>query len=154
MRSLISLALVLQAAAACGSTSEAAPTSLSTPEPQATAAPEPDNQQVCVQMFTKNRECTDHYIPALVDARAKYDQPPGIAAKVKADRDAIIAQAKTEWAEDSKDEAIAQTCERLVASMTDAQRSDVDQARSCLSNTDCAAYTTCVMPLFEKRFQR
>ncbi|MGE0872547.1 MAG: hypothetical protein AB7P03_28595 [Kofleriaceae bacterium] len=141
---MLLVAVLVPFAAACGSASEAAP---------ASTAQGGDDHQLCVQLFTRNRECTDQYIPALVDARAKYDQPPGIAEKVKADRDGVIAIAKGEWAEDSKDDAIARTCQQLVANMTDEQRGSVDQARSCLTQTDCGAYTTCVMPLFEKRFQ-
>ncbi|HEU4614383.1 MAG TPA: hypothetical protein VFS15_19945, partial [Kofleriaceae bacterium] len=38
-----------------------------------------DPKAVCIEAFTRSRECTDDFIPALVDARASVDQPPGIA---------------------------------------------------------------------------
>ena len=147
------LPLCLSLATAACSTTDAAPAPVSPPKAQR-AASDADMQQLCVDVFTRNRTCTDTYIPALVDARAKYDQPPGIADKVRADRDGIIAKAKEEWATDSTDEAIQQVCARLVASLTDDDRADAAKARDCLALADCSAYTTCIMPQFEKRFAK
>jgi len=150
MLSLVTFFLPL-ATAACGTT-EAAPSPQSPPKAQ--RASSDDLMQLCTEVFTRNRTCTDTYIPALVDARAKYDQPPGIADKVRADRDGIIAKAKEEWATDSTDDAIQQVCARLVASLTDDDRADAAKARDCLALADCSAYTTCIMPQFEKRFAK
>ena len=147
------LLLPLLFAAACGTT-EAAPAQPQSPPKAQRASSDSDMQQLCVEVFTRNRTCTDTYIPALVDARAKYDNPPGIADKVKADRDGIIAQAKQEWASDSTDEAIQSICTRLVASLSDDDRADGPKARECLAAADCGAYTTCIMPQFEKRFAK
>src|SRR5262245_43058837 len=124
MTRMISLALLLLpvAIAACGTT-EAAPAPASPPKAQR-AASDAEMQQLCVDVFARNLTCTDTYIPALVDARAKYDNPPGIADKVKADRDGIITRAKEEWASDSTDDAIKETCSRLMTTVTDEARAD------------------------------
>jgi hypothetical protein len=154
MRSLLVsfVPLLVPLAVACGSSSEAAgPAPAPVAKPAAAAD---DHHRLCVEVFTRNRTCTDTYIPALVDARAKYDRPPGIADAVKKDRNAVIAEAKGEWAEDSKDEAIGRICQQLTANMTDEGRDDAAHARECLAHSDCAAYTACVMPLFEKRFAK
>lgn len=152
MLSLATLVLPL-AIAACGTT-EAAPAQPVSPPKAQRASSDADIQQLCVEVFTRNRTCTDTYIPALVDARARHDKPPGIADQVKADRDGVIAQAKAEWATDSTDEAIQTVCGRIVGSLTDDDRGDLPQARDCLAQSDCGAYTTCIMPQFEKRFAK
>jgi len=153
MTRMLSALLLPLAIAACGTT-EAAPAQPVSPPKAQRASSDADTQQLCVEVFTRNRTCTDTYIPALVDARAKYDKPPGIADKVKADRDGIIAQAKTEWASDSTDEAIQNMCTRIVATLSDDDRADMPKARECLAAADCGAYTTCIMPQFEKRFAK
>lgn len=157
---LISTALVTAGPAGCAATGDPAPASPAAhsgeaaPASQPAASPaEPDDlEHDCIEMFTRNRTCTDTYIPALVDLRVRYNQPPGIADEVAADRDAVIAKAKEEWASDSTDSAIAATCQRIVATVPDSIRADAPAARACLAEQDCAAYTRCVMPFFEKRF--
>ena len=151
-RSLFLIPVLALAIPAC-SASEAAAPSPASPK-RAQPASTGDAKAICVDVFTRNRTCTDHYIPALVDLRAKYDQPTGIAAEVAANRDGIIAQAKTEWATDSQPAAIDATCTQIAAGMTEAQQADLAGAQSCLSSQDCTAYTTCIMPYFEKRFAK
>jgi hypothetical protein len=123
----------------------------------ATAAPKSggttDDHALCVKMFDRNRECTDQYIPALVDARARKDMPAGIAAEVKSDRDGVIAQAKQEWAKDSTDEAIESTCNMIVAHLSDADRADETTVGQCLEKTDCGEYVACQVPVLEKHLQ-
>jgi hypothetical protein len=150
----LSLALVLALGAlapACGSTSDAAPS-------QATATAQPaastDDRAVCIEVMTRSRSCTEEFIPALVDARARHDQPPGIAASVNADRAAVIAHAKLEWTEDSKDEAIARRCKAMVDQMPADQRAGVATSQQCLAHTDCAAYVACIMPVLESHFAK
>jgi hypothetical protein len=139
-------------APACG-TSDAA-----TPPPSAPRTAQPqsagDAKSLCVEVFSRNRTCTDQYIPALVDLRAKYDQPAGIAAEVAAHRDDVIAQAKTEWASDSQPAAIDATCTKIAASMGPGDPSQMAGAQACLEQQDCGAYTACIMPYFEKRFAK
>jgi len=140
----LTLATALSAAA-CGSTSDAAP---------ATArAQAPDPTATCVEVMTRNRTCTDDYIPALVDARARHDVPAGITAAVAADRAAVITEALGEWAEDSKDPAIASMCQQMARSGA-AAPADVETAPACRAQTAWWPYVACVMPVFEKRFQR
>ena len=113
------LALILALAplaAACGTTSAAAPA----PKAQK-ASSTGDAQTLCVEAMTRNRTCTDDFIPALVDARARHDMPPGIADAVKQDRNAVIAKAKEEWATDSTDESIARNCQAMVEKLTKAR---------------------------------
>src|SRR5512140_1832326 len=137
-------------AAACGTTSDAAPP----PATVKTQAATPDRHALCVQVFTRARACTDDYIPALVDTRARLDTPTGIAAQVAADRAGVIAQAKTEWATDSTDASIDSTCTRAEAAMSGVDASEEATAHDCLAKADCAAYTACIMPSFEKHLHR
>ncbi|HWU89430.1 MAG TPA: hypothetical protein VN253_19350 [Kofleriaceae bacterium] len=150
--SATSLATVLAALApACGTSDAAAPPAA---PKQAQPASTPDVKALCVEILTRNRTCTDQYIPALVDLRAKYDRPSGIAADVAANRDAVIAQAKTEWATDSQPAAITATCANITSQLGPDDQSDLAPAQACLAIQDCAAYTTCIMPHFEKRFAK
>ncbi|HSK00612.1 MAG TPA: hypothetical protein VK932_05200 [Kofleriaceae bacterium] len=123
-------------------------------EAEARSGNNPGARATCVDVFTRNRTCTAQYIPALVDLRAKYDQPPGIAAEVAADRANVIAQANEEWAVDSTPEAIDATCTKIAASLSPGDQADLGGVQACLAIGDCAAYTACVMPYFEKRFAK
>jgi hypothetical protein len=105
------------------------------------------DQELCVAAMTRARACTDTYIPALVDIRARLDKPAGIAAEVAADRDGVIAAAKKEWANDSTDSGIAVMCQHLTANLSDQDRAD---GTTCLEQQDCAAFTTCLTPVFER----
>ena len=109
IRSLAALALGLAPLAGCASDNAQA----AKPAPTAQKASTDDPKAVCVATMTRSRECTDDYIPALVDARAQADAPPGIADAVKKDRNAVIAEAKQEWATDSQDANIAGMCEKM-----------------------------------------
>ena len=124
---LASLSLL---APACGPSNAAAPAP--TAPRTAQAGSTGDAKAVCVEVFSRNRTCTDQYIPALVDLRAKHDQPAGIAAEVAADRNGVIAQAKTEWATDSQPAAIDATCTRIAAGLTDADRANLGSTQACL----------------------
>ncbi|MBL9019826.1 MAG: hypothetical protein JNL83_36920 [Myxococcales bacterium] len=148
-RSLLAALLFAPLAIAACASSEAAPAKTDTTKTQASSVPG-EAQQLCVETMTKNRTCTDEYIPALVDTRAKLDKPPGIAEKVKADRAAVIAQAKVEWAEDSKDENIARQCQAMTEHMTEDARPMMDALRACLAKDACGDYVPCVQPVFEQ----
>lgn len=150
MSKLLSLILALAPlaaplASACGSTSDAAPVAA---KPTAAAG---DGRAMCVEVMTRNRTCTDDYIPALVDLRARHDQPPGIADAVKADRNAVIAEAKTEWAEDSKDEAIGRVCDALTQKPGQVEPGDIEAANACLAKDACGDYIACITPVFENK---
>jgi hypothetical protein len=144
--------------AACGTSDAAAPPPVAPAQAQpastGTGNGTGNAKAVCVDVFTHNRTCTAQYIPALVDLRAKYDVPAGIAAEVAANRAKVIAQANEEWAVDSTPEAIDATCTKITASLGAGAQSDMAGIQQCLSIRDCDAYTACVMPYFEKRFAK
>jgi hypothetical protein len=98
----------------------------------------------CVQVFERQRTCTDAFIPALVDARRSVDRPAGIA---QVDRAELLTQALAEWKDDSKDEAIDATCTKLVLTSKGAATSQM--AQSCLQLSDCGAFVQCVVPLIK-----
>jgi hypothetical protein len=99
----------------------------------------------CVQVFERQRACTDAFIPALVDARRSVDRPAGIA---QVDRNELITQALAEWKDDSKDEAIDATCTKLV--LTSKGPATSQMAQSCLAQTGCDAFVQCVVPLLKQ----
>lgn len=152
----LALVLALASLASCKKSEEAKPAPAAKVEPApATAPAQPaqaaaDFKAVCVQTFQKSRACTNDFIPALVDSRAKYDVPKGIADKVKADRNAIVAEAMKEWENDSKDEAITANCDKMPAPPADA----VAAAQTCLAKADCKEFTACIMPVMEKQFAK
>ena len=143
----LALALTM-ALAACGS-SKPAPATTTTAEK--TSTPD-DPKAVCVATMTKARECTDVYIPALVDARAQADVPPGIADAVKKDRNAVIQEAMGEWKTDSQDANIAGMCEKMAGDPS-VTPDDLTAAKDCNTKA-CGEYTSCVMPLFTKHFRK
>ena len=141
----LALALTM-ALAACGSSKPAPATSA----PKTSTADDP--KAVCVATMTKARECTDDYIPALVDARAQADVPPGIADQVKKDRDGVIKEAMGEWKTDSQDANIAAMCEKMAGDPS-VTPDDLTAAKDCNAKA-CKEYTSCVMPLFAKHFRK
>ena len=152
MQRALHLALALPiafalAAAGCATNDADAKTPAAAPK---TATPDNDQHASCVALMTRSRECTEVFIPALVDARASVDQPPGIADQVKADRDGVIAQARTEWATDSTDANIDEHCSAMLAHMTDEQKADVAPAKECLAKSECGEFVGCAMPIFSK----
>jgi hypothetical protein len=142
---LLLILAVAPLAAACGSTSDAAPA------PAKPMAAADDGHTMCVEVMTRNRTCTDDYIPALVDLRARHDTPPGIAEAVKADRNAVIAEAKTEWAEDSKDEAIGKMCGAMTQNPGQVTPTEIEAAKTCLAKDACGEYVACITPVFENK---
>jgi hypothetical protein len=144
LRSLTLAALVLSSIPGCAS-QDAQATPSQKPVAASTASPAPQ----CTDVLVRARACTDQYIPMLVDLRAKLDHPAGIADAVKADRNGVIAQAKAEWANDSTDASIAQTC-----ATNPGLPGDAETAATCLAKTDCAEFTACIAPLFEKHLTK
>lgn len=149
IRSLLALTLALAPLAGCASdNAQAKPLPTTTAQQTSTAD---DPKAVCVATMTRARECTADYIPALVDARAQADAPPGIADAVKKDRNAVIAEANKEWETDSKDENIAGMCEKMAGQATP---DELTAAKDCNAKTDCKEYTSCSIPLFAKHFRK
>jgi hypothetical protein len=142
----VSVAVLVALNACGGSKSEPAK-----PEPAA-AASAGDVKAVCIKTFTRARECSSDFIPALVDARARHDVPPGIAAKVKENRDAVIAEGMKEWEADSTDDAIAGTCDKISADPS--MGTDSAQFEGCLAKTSCPEFVACAIPVQEKHFAK
>lgn len=112
-----------------------------------------DMEAVCRDSFARQRTCTDDFIPALVDARIELDLPAGIAAEGQKEggRDALITQAKAEWANDSEPAAVAAQCKDMAGKMPAEQKAEVSAEFSkCLASSDCKAHVECVMPITKK----
>ncbi|MBK7860578.1 MAG: hypothetical protein IPJ65_18665 [Archangiaceae bacterium] len=119
-----------------------------TPETQAAKAALTDARGTCVQLFQRQRACTDAFIPALVDLRRELNTPKGIA---EASREELIPQALAEWKTDSTDEAIAGQCDRLAPQLSAPQ---VAEGKRCVSLTACGELVSCVMPLMRAQLSR
>ncbi len=111
------------------------------PQTAADRAQLADARAACVQLFERQRACTDDFIPALVDLRRELDAPKGVASLPRAD---TVRAALEEWKADSTDEAIASQCERLAPKLPAAA---VTQARGCVAVGPCGEFVGCVMPL-------
>ena len=148
MSKFVAVVFVL-AAAACGG----AETPAEKPQPQAEAQPAASNDPhaVCVQAFQRQRECTDEFIPALVDARVRKNAPPGIAEKdQELGRDKLVEMALAEWKADSTDEAIEQTCTDMQSKMPPEQlQPATDQIAQCVAADGCTAFVDCLIPVIE-----
>lgn len=84
----------------------------------------------CRALLTRERECSSVVLPALVAARVAHDLPQGIAARdAQLGREALLREAFDEYADDSKDEAIAATCSDIVQHLSKA-RAESLSARS------------------------
>ncbi len=161
VRSLsIPLALALTVtAAACGA-SEPPPASGTQTNAQEQRAPvvkgsaeKYEGYDTCVAGFRRQRECTDAFIPALVDARVRADVPAGIAAKDKeVGRDALVAGALEEWKSDSTDEAIDAICTRITNDEADGAPELVQQAEACLAESTCEAFSACAVDIVSSRW--
>jgi hypothetical protein len=151
MRSFLLLSTLLAplALAACGG-ADASPAPRTSATPAASAPADPALLAQCEAFFARARTCTDDYIPALVDVRIELDKPAGIAAEAQqpGGRDSVIAQAKTEWANDSQPAAVTAMCNQVIASMPTGQYDGMRaQAETCMAATDCAAFSTCTIDL-------
>ena len=120
--------------------------------PQVRASSSSPGLDTCVSMMERQRACTDLYIPALVDLRRSVDRPKGIAGE---DRDAVIAQAHKEWAADSTDAAIHDTCQGVVdmfpGDELEAERQTVE---TCLAADGCQAFVDCIIPVPAQGWQK
>jgi len=150
-----SLALTLSITAACGASEpKSSPAAQDLPAPQVKPSAEKyDGYDTCVAAFRRQRECTDTYIPALVDARVRADKPAGIAAKDKEmGRDGLVAAALEEWKSDSTDEAIDQMCTNITNDEQDGAPELVERAKSCLAESECAAFSACAVDIVSSRW--
>jgi hypothetical protein len=109
-----------------------------------------ETHALCVQFFQRQRECTDTYIPALVAARVELDKPPGIAqTDQEIGRDALVAKAMEEWAQDSTDEAIGATCDKIMTN--EPSQADIEKGRSCMAADACQPFVDCAIDLLKTK---
>lgn len=138
-----------------GSLSGSASASIGAPGGLMRGSIQPDPKSSCVAVSQRQRECTDSFIPELVDARIRLDLPEGIAKRAKTEgRDAIIAEALSEWSSSSLDEAIEFNCEELVES-TDPEELEpiLVGGEDCLGESDCAVFAECIVPVLEGQLE-
>lgn len=155
MKTMIATLVGLMATAGClaGETEVARTAS----EPNAAAAEQPlqapaaatTADESCRALMQRQRGCTAQFIPALVDARVKSDNPSGVAARDRElGREALVKDALGEWENDAKDPNIAAMCDDIAQSISpekDARlRSSVS---SCLAKDGCEAFVSCAVPL-------
>jgi hypothetical protein len=152
-RTNLSFALLLAGAALAGACAGAdAPADNVTSSP---ALSETTNAQaLCVQSFQKQRECSETFLPALVDARVRFDKPAGIAEMDRKEgREALVAVAREEWKNDSTDEAIAETCTGMVAH-GGAKPEMVSAMQTCLAAGSCGDFVPCQVKIIEAHLSR
>lgn len=133
--------------AACGTASEASPAKPTTAQPASTG----DFQAACMTVMQRNRTCTDDFLPALVDMRARKDLPPGIADAVAKDRNAVIARAKEEWVTDSTDEAFARQCQMLTEHGTP---ENAAAGQACMAKDTCGEYVPCIIAVIDNTMHK
>lgn len=105
---------------------------------------------MCLDLIKRERECTDQYIPMLVDLRVELDKPKGFAEQVATPeaRTAAIAAAKQEWQADSSPDKARRGCAFIAASIPPAQAAKVKQdAEQCMARESCDEFVSCIKPM-------
>jgi hypothetical protein len=104
---------------------------------------------ICRSLMQRQRACGEPFIAALVEARVRADLPPGITRREQEiGREALLQEALSEWAEDSKDAAIAAVCDDIASKVTPAKDTQLRGATSeCLAKQGCEAFVECAVPL-------
>jgi hypothetical protein len=107
------------------------------------------SRDLCRALMQRQRACSADFIPALVAARVSAENPPGIRARAeRIGRDALIAEAFTEWESDSTAPAIQSTCDKLAGSLSPARDGELRRSASaCLAQDGCGAFVACAVPL-------
>lgn len=102
---------------------------------------------LCDRFYVRQRSCVNEYLHELVQVRAEYDMPKGIAAEVKErGLDATVADAKVEWERDTSLEKTTAIC-KAIAERTPAQHVERLWAEGdhCLTITECGAFAKCAV---------
>jgi hypothetical protein len=139
------LILVLVAACSGGSANKPAEPAPAGPRDRALAG--------CKQMFARQRDCTDTFIPALVGWRVELDVPAGVAELDKTSgRDALVTKAKEEWAASNTDDQFAAMCTGIIGDIPDDQLGGmVEAGERCNATTTCDEFVACVEPFQRQR---
>lgn len=112
-----------------------------------------EGYDTCVAVFRRQRDCTDAFIPALVDARVRADVPAGIAGKDKElGREALVAGAREEWQDDSTDAAIDRTCTAVTGAGTPGAPELITAAEACLAESSCESFSACAVDIASSRW--
>lgn len=118
-----------------------------TPKPTPAARTAADLGPMCDRYYVHQRSCVNEYLRELVQVRAEYDMPKGMAAAVK-DRgvDAVAADAKVEWERDTTLEKTAAIC-KAMAERTPPQHVDrlLADGDRCEAITECGAFAKCAV---------
>lgn len=136
------LPILVFISAACGTSKPA-----ENPKPAPTARTAADLGPMCDRYYVHQRTCVTDYLRELVQVRAEYDMPKGIAAAVKErGLEAVAAEAKIEWERDTSLEKTAAICkamaERTPAEHVDRLLADGDR---CEAITECGAFAKCAV---------
>lgn len=126
-----------------------------TPSPSATEPSSArDAREVCEAVMRRTRECGDLYVPALLRMRARYDRPPGIAARYHAEgEDVLLPIAREEFRRDWSEAGIDAHCDDLDRRAPEECVLIVERERSCLPvASDCPQFVECNMALLERRW--
>ena len=104
---------------------------------------------VCMAVSAKEAECSDDFVPALVDVRIKLDLPAGIAAAAAAPggKDQLLAQAKQEWAKDSSEAGRTEMCNKMAPQVP---AEIAKAAAACDLKAACKDYVACIIPVEEQ----
>lgn len=114
--------------------------------PKAADSAPDDGRQVCESVMKRTRECKEPYVPALLRTRARFDQPPGIAARYEKEGEAaLLPIAREEFDRDWSDAGIQSHCDALDAKAPETRRAVVERERPCLSEVGCDAFVACNM---------
>jgi hypothetical protein len=112
-------------------------------------APDTSVARICRDLLRRGRDCSAVFLPALVAERVRLDNPAGLAARdAQIGREALLSEALNEYAEDSKDERIAATCDNVEAYLP-ADRGErlVSSGEACLRLDACEPFVACAVPL-------
>jgi len=113
---------------------------------------ESSGMRACVSMRHRERDCEAEFVPALVALRVRIDQPTGIAARDTSEgRDALVTQARTEFATDSTDAAIDHSCTQVDQMPAEQAGAWTDLMEECLASTECVPFVECDMRFTERR---
>lgn len=141
------IACVIAFLAGCGGSS-------TKPEPPGPrAAPREEAQLKCQAMMTRQRDCTDAFIPALVGWRVELDVPAGVAETDRTSgREALVAKAKEEWAASNSDEQLGALCTKILGTIPDDQLPAMTQiGERCSATRTCEEFVACVEPAQRQR---
>jgi hypothetical protein len=143
--------LIVMVLSACGGSSSTE--TAAEPPPAEEAAPPAPITVACVTVMNRERECADTFIPELVDLRVRLDQPPGIREQDETEgRDALVAQARSEYEGAGVDIAIEVNCNALARLGEEQQTRWRTMLAECAAITDCNQFTECDIRITEARF--